>query len=303
MKRKTNRGQVIFHSVAPSSNADEEIQYRINYQSTKQLLDIAGDHPSVRALIYTGSARSIASECHSRTTPLTEEEAVLHDLFSNGVPYERTKGAADALVRARSTGDTAKIALKGIDFHGSLSTAVIRVPALYGRRDLRTSGQMMKRANTRATCIQLGDNAAKHEWLYLDNAARAHVLAAKALLAGQEGVDGEAFFVTDGAPVNFWDFSRKLWAEAGDTSCSDPDSIRVIPMWLVLTLATISEWVFWILTLGTKKPSLSAHQLRYISRGTWWSIGKARERLGYEPLCGTDEGIRRTVEWFRHNKS
>ncbi|KAF2477712.1 uncharacterized protein BDR25DRAFT_308592 [Lindgomyces ingoldianus] len=28
------------------------------------------------------------------------------------------------------------------------------------------------------------------------------------------------------------------------------------------------------------------------------SIEKARRRLGYEPLCSTDEGIWRTIEWF-----
>ena len=33
-----------------------------------------------------------------------------------------------------------------------------------------------------------------------------------------------------------------------------------------------------------------------LDKGTWFSIDKARQRLGYEPLVDVDEGIRRGVE-------
>jgi len=296
---------IIFHSVAPDANESEDVQYRINYESTKRLLEIARKHVAVKALIYAGSARSVASESHSRSTPLTEDVAVLHDLSSNGSPYERTKGAADSLTLKMNTPKSSEKESKG--YQGMLLTAVIRVPALYGRRDLRTSARILQRANTRATRVQLGNNQAKHEWLYLENAAHAHVLAAKALVDTQRGekdarVDGEAFFVTDGAPLRFWDFSRKMWVAAGDESCTNPQNIREIPMGLAVAIATLVEWTLWIFTIGRVRPTLSAPQLRYIDRGSWWSIDKARVRLGYEPLCSTDEGIQRTVEWFQHNK-
>jgi sterol-4alpha-carboxylate 3-dehydrogenase (decarboxylating) len=298
--------EVVFHSVAPGANESDEVQYRVNYASTKQLLEIARHHAAVRAVIYTGSARSIASDSQTRSTPLTEDIAILHNLSSTGVAYERTKGAADALTLAMNTPDTRDSSLRG--FEGVLLTTVIRVPALYGRRDFRTSARILKRTNTRGTIIQLGDNKAKHEWLYFDNAAHAHVLAAKALLDQHSRplnarVDGEAFFITDGAPVKFWDFSRKLWAAAGDTRCTDPTKIKQVPMGLAVLVATVVEWALWIFTLGKKKTNLSAAQLHYINRGSWWSIEKARERLGYEPICSTDEGVRRTVEWFQHNKN
>lgn len=297
--------EVVFHSVAPSANESDKVQYSVNYASTKQVLEIARQHAAVRAFVYTGSARSIASESETRSTPLTEDIAILHNLSSNGSGYERTKGAADALTLAMNTPDTRDSSSRG--FEGVLLTAVIRVPALYGRRDFRTSARLLQRVNTRGALTQIGDNKAKHEWLYFDNAARAHVLAAKALLDQHSRppnarVDGEAFFITDGAPIKFWDFSRMLWAAAGDTQCTDLTKIRRIPMPFAVFIATIVEWTLWIFTLGRKKTSLSAAQLRYIDRGSWWSIEKARERLGYEPICDTNEGVRRTVEWFKHSK-
>jgi sterol-4alpha-carboxylate 3-dehydrogenase (decarboxylating) len=299
------RPAVIFHTVAPSANESDEVQYRINYASTKQLLKISRDNPAVHAFIYTGSARAIVSESHAPLTPLTEDVAVLHDLSSAGVGYERTKGAADTLTREMNTPGSRTGSSNG--FKGVLLTAVVRVPALYGPRDSRTSARILARAGTRATRLQLGNNEAKHEWLYFENAAYAHVLAAKALLDERESVqsarvDGEAFFITDGAPVRFWNFSRKLWAAAGDEGCTDLSKVKVVPMGLAVAIATLVEWVLWLSALGKAKTSLSAAQLRYIDRGSWWSIEKARDTLGYVPIYSTDEGVRKTAEWFKNKK-
>ncbi|KAH8722334.1 hypothetical protein GQ44DRAFT_775015 [Phaeosphaeriaceae sp. PMI808] len=254
------------------------VQYRINYSSTKHVLEIARGHAAVRAFIYTGSARSIASESHTQSTPLTEDTAILHNISSNGVAYERTKGAADALTREMNTPNKSSTT---DGFKGVLHTAVMRVPGLYGRRDFRTSARILKRTNTRATHVQLGNNNTNHEWLYFDNAAYAHVLAAKALLDDRPR-----------AP------NMKMWAAAGDKGCTDLSTIKVIPMGLVVAVATVIEWALWIFTLNRVKTSLSAAQLRYIDGGSWWSIEKARERLDYEPICETDEDVRRTVEWL-----
>ncbi|PSN59765.1 C-3 sterol dehydrogenase/C-4 decarboxylase-like protein [Corynespora cassiicola Philippines] len=297
---------VIFHTVAPHPNANYQVQYSINYLSTKQLLELARDHNAVRAFICTESAKSIASESHTRTTPLTEDIAVLHSLSSKTAPYDRTKGAADVLVREMNT--PAALGHNSERFEEVLLTAVIRCLAMYGRRDSRISAPILQVSNTAATRVQLGNNTAKHEWLYFESAAHAHILAAKALLDDRPRppnlrVDGEAFFVTDGESVKFWDFSRKLWDEAGDQSCHDMSKVTVVPMGLVVAIATVVEWVLWIFTLGRINPRLSAGELRYINHGIWWSIEKARERLGYEPICGTDEGVRRTVEWYKKNKN
>jgi sterol-4alpha-carboxylate 3-dehydrogenase (decarboxylating) len=81
-----------------------------------------------------------------------------------------------ALVLATNTPNSASTLSAGF-----LKTVVLRVPALYGPRDLQVSGALIARANTIATPVQFGHGKAKHEWLYLESAALAHILAAKAL--------------------------------------------------------------------------------------------------------------------------
>jgi sterol-4alpha-carboxylate 3-dehydrogenase (decarboxylating) len=260
-----------------------------DYLATKNLLGLARRASFVNAFIYTSSAEGLANSSGLRK--ISETEAILHSLESGPTGYSRAKAASDALV---------------LGFNGAeLLTVVLRLPGIYGPRDSNITPGLLEGANTFFTRVQLGDNRPQHEWVYVESAAHAHVLATKALLSTArtpgKRVDGEAFFITDGQPVKFWDFVRKLWAAAGDEYCRtvDKDKLIVIPWWPLVALAILTEVLCFILTLGYKSPGLSRHHLQYMRFGAWWDIGKARERLEYVPLVDTDEGLRRSVAWFK----
>lgn len=95
----------------------------------------------------------------------------------------------------------------------------------------------------------------------MSNSADAHILAAETLYKihantpYSERVDGVAFFVTNGEPYRSWDFARAVWRAAGDQS--DPDRVWVIPKTIGLIMATIVEWIFWLVFLGTEEPKLT----------------------------------------------
>ena len=61
------------------------------------------------------------------------------------------------------------------------------------------------------TSIQLGNNSAEINLLYVGNSADTYILAAETLYkmradtSYSERVDGEAFFVTNDEPYSFWD--------------------------------------------------------------------------------------------------
>lgn len=258
----------------------------------------------VQALVYTGSALAVSNSSGLRSTGLTEEEAVMHTETSSPDPYSRNKAASDTLVLGANT-RLSKTEDNPItnDFQGCLHTAVIRVRGIYGPRDSSIIPGILKIANSFATRIQFGDNVPVHEWVYVESCARAHVLVAKALLDRQRGEDlavgGEAFFVTDGTPMKFWDFSRKIWKYAGDEKGAQGYGIIKVPWWIVIAMAAVTEWVCWILTFGRMIPPFSLHHVAYMRKGAWFSIEKAEKRLRYTPLVDTDEGIRRAVEWFQ----
>jgi sterol-4alpha-carboxylate 3-dehydrogenase (decarboxylating) len=111
-------------------------------------------------------------------------------------------------------------------------------------------------------------------------------------------------FIADPEPVKMWDFSRGVMKAAGDSFCSRPQEqqkLIIIPFWVMMTVAWVSEWICHILTLGTRSSNMTLGHFEFMAGGCWFSIEKAKKRLGYEPVCGTEEGIRRSVKWFQDN--
>jgi sterol-4alpha-carboxylate 3-dehydrogenase (decarboxylating) len=293
---------IIVHTIFPGAFAPRDIQYRVNYESTKHLLELALHHSKVRVFIYASTAEAVGLHSGFNTRPETEEEAVLCTLESGPNWYARTKGAADALALASNHRE--RVSTR--DYRGFLLTTCLRFPGIYGPKDKMITGNFYSLVNSPATRIQLGPNKAKHDWVFVDSAARAHVLAAKALIEGPRRdesmvVDGEAFFITDGKPTRLWDFTRLIWAEAGDCHWAGQAKVRriIIPWWFIWLYVTLTGWVLTIVTIGLKQPQFSWRTFDYMRKGCWFSIEKARKRLGYEPVCDTEEGVRRAVEWFR----
>lgn len=154
---------------------------------------------------------------------------------------------------------------------------------------------------TGKTGFQLGDNNNLFDFTYTGNVAYAHILAAIALLAtsrsstaplDHEKVDGEAFMITNGEPIYFWDLARMLWREAGCTLGTD--HVWVISKEIGLPLAGVVETVcglFGIHTPFTRKAFRMSSMTRY------YNISKAKTRLGYKPLWTLQEGIVRAVKW------
>lgn len=250
----------------------------INVTGTKNLLAAAKEVSSVKALIFSSSVMVFAGDEHidlDETRPLWEPH-------SNGTPYDISKAAAERVVREANCED--------------LRTVIVRLCLMYGERDNSfVPGLIGVRTN-----VQLGDNTNLIDTVSVDNAVKAHLLAATALLypgRNASRVDGEAFNVTDGNPVPFWDLSRLIWRTTGDITPSE--NVIVIPVWLALCLASTVEWVFFLLTLGQKKPRIIKNKLvvSHCVRTHTYNINKARSALGYNPVPELENGIKRSVEW------
>ncbi len=151
------------------------------------------------------------------------------------------------------------------------------------------------------TNFQIGNNDNLFDFTYVGNVAHAHLLAARALLLthdatiaplDHEKVDGEVFFITNGSPMYFWDFSRSVWKYAGSTD--GKDNVRVISKTAGLWLGWLSE-VFSAVT--GKTVTLNRQRIIYSCMTRYYDISKARRRLAYEPQVSLEEGIKRGVHW------
>jgi sterol-4alpha-carboxylate 3-dehydrogenase (decarboxylating) len=199
--------------------------------------------------------------------------------------------AEDIVLKANRSGDAPQ-----------LLTATIRPSAIMGEGDIMLLYHLYNIYKKGQTWAQVGGNENLFDFTYVENVAHGHLLAARALLAtsksttvplDHERVDGEAFFITNDSPVYFWDFARAVWAAAG--SPHGTKHVWVMPREIGLWLGYLSEVYFWIIR---KPATFNRQRIIFSSMTRYYNISKAKRRLGYEPLVGLDDAVKRTVKWF-----
>lgn len=269
----------IIHTASPHHTDNAATLKRANVDGSKVLLECAKNCPETSAFIYTSSDSALAPT----QQPLSEENAELYTETHYNNPYGLSKALADRMTLAANSNE--------------LATAVIRIPAIYGENDTNFIPQLLSSVRRNEHKIQIGQNKKIFEFLYVKKGAESHVLALRALLdpVSAPSVAGEAFFISDGKPEPFFDFSRRCYAATGNPVA--PEDITVIPLPVLQAAASAGEWAYRILTLGTKQPGLRRDSIDHLDRGVCWSIEKAKQRLGYQPIADQDEAIKRTMDW------
>ena len=281
---------MILHTASPifyEDKIDDTLLHQVNVVGTQNLLTVSKPIESIKTFIYTSTSSIHASSNFQFIT----EEAPLLDSSSKSSEYAITKALADKMVLRANCQD--------------LRTLCLRPPAIYGEGGDQLISGALAILRDKKTYMQLGDNANLYDSIYVGNAASAHIAAAKALLMNDGSdakVEGEAFFITDDAPIPFCDLQRKIWAAAGEEI--PLAKVYVIPAWVGMAMAAMVEYLFWVITLDQKLPpkTLRRHVLRYAVTNRTFCIKKAKERLGYKPLVDTNEGIKR-VEWALQRQS
>jgi sterol-4alpha-carboxylate 3-dehydrogenase (decarboxylating) len=104
-------------------------------------------------------------------------------------------------------------------------------------------------------------------------------------------VAGQAFFITNGEPVYFWDFPRAIWKSLGHVS--ERRQIT-IPRGPAMAIAGAMEWICWILRLP--EPQFTRFRVSFSCANRWYNIEKARRVLGYTPVVGMQEGIEKYAQ-------
>ncbi|KAF4960229.1 hypothetical protein FSARC_10542 [Fusarium sarcochroum] len=270
------RPTVIFHCASPTASLPAKREgeyYATNVKGTEALLTAAAESDAVRAFVLTSTIDVYANPPHTDA----DETYPLWSPLDKSNEYNRTKSIGDCLVR---------------DANGpQLRTVALRPGHGYGERHVQGLVEPLDMCINNKNLVQLGPGENLMEVCSGDNSAIAHILAAKALLdpsraAGK--VDGEAFNVSDGAPVPFWHHIGVIWKTArGEDVFKD---VTVLPAWVMIATVVLAEWAFWIFTLNTVKPppELRRVSLEYCIYTHTHSIEKARKRLLFNPVPDHD---------------
>ena len=233
----------------------------INYDGTKHVLD-AAIASGCRNFVYTSSCTVVIDDLDHDYYGMDETVPVgLAQLH-----YGKSKGMAEAYVMSEQHVATglAACALRPCTIMGPGDTAVISL-----LHDLIARNE---------TYFIVGDGDNMYDFIYIDNAVHAHLLAIENLLTTKTGA-GHVFFISNQEPVYFWDFLAYVWAQFGHV----PRYRFRIPVSVAWRVVFISECV----TLLTGAPSPRARgSVKDGVRPQYSNNDKVRSILGYESKVG-----------------
>lgn len=285
---KESRPTIIINTVTPppiGGNGSEDVFFQTNVVGTRSLLETATSDQRIQGLIHLSSVAVMQD--YSFT--LLDESAPLKTAASWTDPYSKSKAMSDTIV---------------LNYNGTsgLKTLCLRLPLIYGERDSYTIPSCLQMLRTGRQNIQIGNGKSLMDTLSADNMAAAIILAANKLSTNSSGVDGQAFFITDGRPMSFWTFKRRVLAFAADNTADN--QLLIIPTWMALNVAWLMDCISWIFAYMRVSPRTFHRQiLEYSTVQRTVSIDKARQRLGYTPVDNMDANMREGVEWARAHGS
>lgn len=255
-------------------NREEEV-WAVNLGGTENIIEACGLH-SIPRLTYISSASAV----YEGEDIENGDETLPYSSISQA-PYADSKIAAEKAVLA---------------FGGTSRTqaCAIRPHVVFGAGDRRFIPAILKKARRGKLTRAVGNRDKLSDFTYISNLVDA-VIAAEERLTPGSPVCGQAYFVTNGEPIAFFDFVEKFLVEVGY-----PPITGKVPYWLAYMAAAVAEGID-TLKGGTlnAEDGLTRFAVRYMATHHYFNIAKARRELGYAPRVNLAEGIRLTAEKVR----
>jgi nucleoside-diphosphate-sugar epimerase len=175
-----------------------------------------------------------------------------------------------------------------------LKTCALRPHLIWGPGDPHLIPRLIDRGR-RKQLKQVGDGRNLVDISYVDNVADAHVLAADNLNSSATAA-GNAYFISQGEPVNLWDWINELFQRLDIPPVTR--KVGAVPAYLVGTLLEgIYMWFG-----SANEPRMTRFLAEQLAKSHWFSIDRARRDLGYEPRISTAEGMERMITRLRENE-
>lgn len=247
--------------------------------------------------VNQGGAQNVLAACRqhgvSRLVYISTASSVYEGKdIENGdetLPYSRISQApyADSKIEAEKE-------ILAFDGTGDIHTCALRPHVIFGPGDNRFIPVVLDKAREGKLKRAIGDRDKLSDFTYISNLVDAVTAAEEQLVDGTPAC-GQAYFITNGEPMVWFDFVEKLLIELGY-----PPIEGKVPYWLVYAIASIKEGLD-TLHGGTlnAEDGLTRFAVRYMVTHHYFSIAKAKRDLGWQPRVSLEEGIRRTVQGLK----
>ena len=164
---------------------------------------------------------------------------------------------------------------------------ILRPTGVYGPRE--RDYFMMAKSIKAHTDFAVGFKQQDITFIYVTDVVQA------VFLALEKGKTGRCYFLSDGEVYQSSTFSNLIRQELGN-----PWWIRITaPLWLLRIITFFGEHIGHL----TGKVTALNNDKYYIMRQRNWrcDIEPARQELGYEPQVKLEEGVRRSIKWYKDN--
>jgi 2-alkyl-3-oxoalkanoate reductase len=239
--------------------------------------------------------RNVITACRSSRVPMLVYTSSPSVVFDGGdmqgvdesvpypalyhAPYPQTKAKAEQAVLAAAD--------------GKLKTIALRPHLIWGPEDNHLVPRIITRAKT---LRRVGNGNNRVDTIYVDNAARAHVMAMQAL-ENNPAVSGRVYFISDDNPIRLWEMVDRILDAGGK-----PPLTRSISPRTAYRVGAVMEWAY--RTFGISgEPRMTRFLARELATSHWFDISAAKRDLGYTADISIDEGIRRLKAWLTESAS
>ena len=170
---------------------------------------------------------------------------------------------------------------------GSFPYVILRPTGVYGPRE--RDYFMMAKSIQSHTDFAVGYKPQDITFVYVTDVVQA------VFLACEKGVTGRKYFLSDGEVYQSSTFSNLIRKELGN-----PWWIRITaPIWVLRVVTFVGEYVG---RLTGKVTALNNDKYNIMRQRNWrCDIEPARQELGYEPQVKLEEGVRRSIKWYKDN--
>lgn len=256
--------EYVFHLVSNfrTASGPPESYTRINLDGTVKMLEAARS-AGVKRFIHCST---IGVHGNVQSTPANEESP-----YCPGDLYQETKMQAELACH------------KAMD-RGGMEVVIVRPCSQYGPGDLRML--KMFRMLKKRTFFLVGACRENFHAVYIDDVVEGFMRA-----MNTPDIGGETFIIGGPEYVPLGEY-----IEIAANAVGAPPPYLRFPYWLFISAAAICEML--CVPLGIEPP-LHRRRVRFFKNNRAFSIEKARKMLGYEPKVSLDEGMRRTVAWYR----
>ncbi|XP_048371790.1 short-chain dehydrogenase/reductase family 42E member 1 isoform X2 [Sphaerodactylus townsendi] len=276
----------VFHIASYGMSGREQLNRKriedVNVRGTENVIRACRKH-GVSKLVYTSTYNVVFG---GQVIKNGDESLPYLPLHLHPDHYSRTKAVAEMKV-LEANGTFFE------DGEGVLRTCALRPAGIFGPGEQRHLPRIVRYIEQGWFRFVYGDPDSLVDFVHVDNLVQAHILAAEALgISLGYPASGQAYFISDGWPVNNFEFFRPLVEDLGYTF----PTLR-LPLSLVYIFAFLTEMVhFAVGRLYNFQPLLTRTEVYKTGVTHYFSLEKAKKELSYKP---EQFGLKEVVEWFK----